>query len=190
MNALANAEVGQYLNDHCVSAFQKVGTFRIVNGQKQGGNVAAYFCLGDGSVLHVVAGPVDAATLLREARWVVETRKLAIFESRNDPAAYREFFRRAHLDRLKAEHGVTVNNSLPAGTSSRLTVNSGLRGVPSGKLAANHGWQRTGRALDNQGKVHMLLAQHPMPKIEQIYKYVFEKILNEKVSTLPVETRS
>ena len=58
MNALADDRVGQYFNAHFVSAFQKVGTFKIVDGQKQGGNVAAYFCTADGRVLHVVAGPV------------------------------------------------------------------------------------------------------------------------------------
>ena len=50
MNALANPEVGKYVNEHFVSAFQKVATFKIVNGQKQGGNVAAYFCAPDGRV--------------------------------------------------------------------------------------------------------------------------------------------
>jgi hypothetical protein len=82
VNALANAEVGKFLNEYFVSSFQKVGTFRIVNGQKQGGNVASYFCAPDGRVLHVVAGPVDAATILREAKWVVEGTKKAMTESK------------------------------------------------------------------------------------------------------------
>ncbi len=67
MNALANDEVGKYLAEHFVSSFQKVATFKIAGGQKQGGNVASYFCAPDGRVLHVVAGPVDAATMLRES---------------------------------------------------------------------------------------------------------------------------
>ena len=53
MNALANPEVGKYLNEYFVSSFQKVATFRIVGKQKQGGNVASYFCAPDGRVLHV-----------------------------------------------------------------------------------------------------------------------------------------
>ena len=53
MNALANKEVGKYLNKHFVSSYQKVGTFKIVGKQKQGGNVASYFCAPDGRVLHV-----------------------------------------------------------------------------------------------------------------------------------------
>ena len=41
MNALANPEVGKYVNEHFCSSFQKVATFKIANGAKQGGNVAA-----------------------------------------------------------------------------------------------------------------------------------------------------
>jgi len=84
VNALSSEEVGSYLNRYFVSSYQKVGTFQVVNGEKTGGNVASYFCLPDGSVLHVVAGPVDDATLLREARWVVETRKLAMTERKGN----------------------------------------------------------------------------------------------------------
>ena len=67
MNALANDEVGNYVNQHFMASFQKVGTFKVVDGQKQGGNVASYFCTPDGRVLDAVAGPVNAAMLLREA---------------------------------------------------------------------------------------------------------------------------
>ena len=60
MNALTDAGVGIYFRQHFVASFQKVGTFRIVDGQTQGGNVASYFCTPAGRVLHAVAGPVDA----------------------------------------------------------------------------------------------------------------------------------
>ncbi len=108
MNALANAEVGKYLNEYFVSSFQKVATFRIVGGQKQGGNVASYFCAPDGRVLHVVAGPVNADTLLREAKWVVETTKKAMDDAKGDGLKFKAFFRKAHAERLKDEHGLTV----------------------------------------------------------------------------------
>ena len=102
MNALANPEVGKYLNENFVSSFQKVATFRIVNGgQKQGGNVAAYFCAPDGRVLHIVAGPVDAATLLREAKWVVETTRLAMKDANGDGAKFKAYFRKAHAERCR-----------------------------------------------------------------------------------------
>src|SRR4029077_10708163 len=74
----------------------------------QGGNVASYFCAPDGRVLHLVAGPVDAATLLREARWVVENVKKAVAESKGDGAAFKAYFRTAHATRLRQEHGLVV----------------------------------------------------------------------------------
>ena len=159
MNALANDEVGKYVSEHFVSTFQKVATFRIAGGQKQGGNVASYFCTPEGRVLHVVAGPVNAATMLRESRWVVEASKLAELNGARDPADLAEFVRRAHADRLRREHGLDV-----AGPDAR-----------PGR-----------RALNNQGRVHLLLAAAPLPKVEQVYELVFEKILGEQVSTSQV----
>jgi hypothetical protein len=108
VNALNNDEVGKFLNENFVSSFQKVATFRIVGNQKQGGNVASYFCAPDGRVLHVVAGPVDAATILREAKWVVETTEKAMDASKGDGTKFKAFFRKAHADRLRAEHGLNV----------------------------------------------------------------------------------
>ena len=108
MGALADPKVGEYLNEHFVSSFQKVGTFRVVGAQKQGGNVASYFCAPDGRVLHAVAGPVDAATLIREAKWVVDTTKKAMAESKGDGAKFKAAFRKAHAEKLRAETGLTV----------------------------------------------------------------------------------
>jgi hypothetical protein len=105
VGALANNEVGKYWNHAFVSTFQKVGTFQRVGNQKQGGNVASYFCTPDGRVLHVVLGPVNAGVLLREARWVVETWKLAQLEGQQDPAAEKTVFRKAHADRFRQKHG-------------------------------------------------------------------------------------
>jgi hypothetical protein len=108
VGALNNDEVGKYINEYFVSSYQKVATFQIVNGNKQGGNVAAYFCAPDGRVLHCVAGPVDAATFLKEAKWVVETAKTAIKESNGNGAKFKEMFRRAHAEILKGEFGIVV----------------------------------------------------------------------------------
>jgi hypothetical protein len=108
VNALANPEVGKYINEYFVSAYQKVATFRIVGAQKQGGNVAAYFCAPDGRVLHVVAGPVNAQQMLHEARWVVETTKKAMEHAKNDGAKFKTFFRMAHAEKLRNETGLVV----------------------------------------------------------------------------------
>lgn len=108
MGALANEEVGKYMNEYFASSFQKVATFKIVGNQKQGGNVASYFCAPDGRVLHCVAGPVNAQTFLHEAKWVVETTKAAMKEAKNDGAAFKAYFRKAHAKRLQEEHGLVV----------------------------------------------------------------------------------
>ena len=109
MGALNNDEVGNYVNEFFVSSYQKVATFQIVNGNKQGGNVAAYFCAPDGRVLHCVAGPVDAATFLKEAKWVVDAAKTAIKESGGNGAKFKEMLRKAHAEKLKAEFGIVVD---------------------------------------------------------------------------------
>jgi hypothetical protein len=162
VNALANKEVGNYLNGQFVASYQKVGTFKIVNGAKQGGNVASYFCTPDGRVLDVIAGPVDAATFLREARWAVETYKLAVLDSQGDEGRLRAFFRQAHADRLRQESGLDV------------TAASNPQRQPD---------------LSLQGRVHLLLTAAPCVPIQQAYRLVFERILGEQVSTAPVEVR-
>jgi hypothetical protein len=175
VNALANKEVGKYLNDQFVSAYQKVGTFRINGNQKQGGNVASYFCTPSGHVLHVIAGPVNAATMLREARWVTETHKLARLEAQGDARRYKDLIRQAHANRLRQEHGVNLDPAaLPTGSGASAALVAVLD--KAGKQ----------RGLANQGRVHLLLTATPLPRIDQVYRVVFEQILGEKVSTNPV----
>jgi len=108
VNALANPEVGKYLEEHFCSSFQRVATFRIVGNQKQGGNVAAYFCAPDGRVLHCIAGPVNAATMLKEAKWVIATATSAVKECKGDGAMFKALMRKAHAERLRNEHGLIV----------------------------------------------------------------------------------
>jgi hypothetical protein len=217
VNALASPEVGKYLNESFVSSFQKVATFRIVGEQKQGGNVASYFCAPDGRVLHVIPGPVDAATMLREAKWVVETARKAIADSHGDGAAFKAIFRKAHADRLRQEHGlivepVTFDPAEPQDENSALTYKD-----PSGRPLApklppppidgpdvsfRGGQERAAQALGaapvadragrrwvlgNQGRAHALLAAYAMARIEKVYGSVFEGILGEKISTKPVQ---
>ena len=217
MNALANPEVGKYLDKYFVSAFQKVGTFRIVGQQKQGGNVASYFCAADGRVLHVVAGPVNAQTLLKEARWVVQTVEAALAEHEKKGTSFKQLLRQAHAKRLGTEHGLTVEpvafDAPAAGAKDALSYRD-----PSGKplapvlppppiegpnvsfnelgqkaarqsAGAKELLDRRGRrwVLGNQGRVHMLMAAHSLKKIESVYGSIFEGILGEKVSTKPVQ---
>lgn len=171
--------MGRFLGDNFESTYQKVGTFRVVSGVKVGGNVASYFCLSDGTVVHAVAGPLGAGDFLREARWAVDLRKLAASEAGGDPVKYRAALRKGHLERLASESRL----NLPPRTLPALA--NGPPPVPTtGQFRT-----QTGRALGNQGQVHALLAYYPLPKLSQLYTIVFEDILKEKVSTLPVNTK-
>jgi hypothetical protein len=216
VGALNNKSVGDYINEYFSSGFQKVGTFRIVNGQKQGGNVACYFCAPDGRVLDIIAGPVNAATLLKEAKWVVEHTEKAMKLSKGDGARFKALFRQWYADRLRQEHGLVVQpvlyDAVKQEPDSNLTYRD-PRGQPlapvlppppidgpdvhfrlaqkaeahvAGALRVS---DRRGRpwVLGNEGRVDMLLSAHALVKIEDIYGAVFEGILGERVSTKPVE---
>ncbi|AWM38960.1 hypothetical protein GobsT_27960 [Gemmata obscuriglobus] len=171
--------MGRFLSDNFEATHQKVGTFQVVNGVKIGGNVASYFCLSDGTVIHAVAGPLGAKEFLREARWAVDLRKLAASEAGGDPIKYRLALRKGHLERLASENGLRLPpRTLPV-------VASGPPPVPT----SNEIRTKAGRALGNQGQVHTLLAYYPLPQLSQLYTIVFEDVLKEKVSTLPVDAR-
>ncbi|MBI3409554.1 MAG: hypothetical protein HY040_14535 [Planctomycetes bacterium] len=217
MNALANAEVGKYLEKHFVCSFQRVATFRIVGKQKQGGNVATYFCAQDGRVLHVIPGPVDANTFLREAKWVVAAAEKGIETSKGDGAKFKTHMRKAHADKLRTAYGlaveaITFDPPDPADNTGPLTYRD-----PTGRplapvlppppidgpdvkfrhlqdaMAKTAGAfpvhdRKGGRwALDNQGRAHALLAAHSMSQIDRIYGSIFEGILGERITTRPVE---
>jgi hypothetical protein len=217
VNALASPEVGKYVEKYFCSAFQRVGTFRIVGKQKQGGNVATYFCAPDGRVLHAIAGPVDANTMLREARWVVEAAKKGIETSKGDGAAFKAYMRKAHAAKLRSDHGlvvqpITFDPPDPADNAGALTyrdpTGQPLAPVlppppiegPDVKFRAMQelsaksadavlvaGKGGARWGLNNQGRVHMLFAGHSMGQIERLYGAVFEGILGERISTRPVE---
>jgi hypothetical protein len=217
VNALANAEVGKFINENFCSSFQRVATFRIVGKQKQGGNVAAYFCAPDGRVLHCIAGPVNAATMLKEARWIVDTAHKAVKECKGDGAIFKNLLRQAHADKLRKEHGLIVeavkfddfeepdpNSALtykdPTGRPLAPKLPPPPIQGPDVKLlhlqeamkkdvAAGAVLDRGGKgwAIGTQGRVNQLLAAHGMAKIEVLYGAVFEGILGERITTRPVE---
>lgn len=170
MNALADNRVAEYLNENFICTYLKVGTFQVVNGQKQGGNVASYFCLPDGGVLHAVPGKVNAARLLAESRWAYETRKSATLFATDlakdtlDVAKFRDRLIRAHAERFHAEQGTGQKGYVP---------------VP-GYLP---------RHASQQAQAHWLMARRPLARLDAIYPIVWQQILGEQVSGLPVDKR-
>lgn len=217
MSALSDKKVGEYLDTHFVCAFQRVGTFKIVGKEKQGGNVASYFCAPDGRVLHAIAGPVDGPTFLRESQWIIETAKKAIKDADGDGGKFKIALRTAHADKLRKEHGLTVEpitfdppepqkegDALTYRDPFGLPLAPVLRPAPidgpdvtframqeNAKKAAGakNVLDRKGRqwVLGTQGQVHVLMAAHSMAQIDRVYASVFEGILGERISTLPVE---
>jgi hypothetical protein len=106
VNALADVKVGEFINKHFIASFQRVGSFKIEGKQKQGGNVATYFCAPDGRVLNAIAGPVEAKALLEEAEWTVEKKREAIPKSKGNADKFKTLLRGYHaewlLERYKA----------------------------------------------------------------------------------------
>lgn len=181
MGALAKSEVGEYVNDHFVCAYQKVGTFQVANGQKNGGNVASYFCLADGRVVHAIAGPVNAKTFVKEARWAVSTRELAKLEAKNDGARYKQVFAAAHRERAGG-----TNKAVARKNGSAVLVDDLLDTPAADPLDFAALAVEGNNGLANESKVHLILAKYPLVQLNDVYQAVFEKILGEKISTAPV----
>jgi hypothetical protein len=177
VNALASPEVGDYLNQHFVSSFQKVGTFRVVGNTKQGGNVMSYFCTPGGNILDAIAGPVDAATLLREARWVVQTRELGLLSNASDQRRYEMFWRQAHAARYQQKFGLADM------TWQRVPLSQ-----PTTAKVASLLTMAKGRGIDPESRIHLLLATYPLLKLSDSFRPMYEDLVNEQVSTLPVST--
>jgi hypothetical protein len=178
VGALAQQDVGDYLNKYFVSSYQKISAFTLTaNGQKQGGNVASYFCTPDGRVLHVVVGPVAGTKLLEEARWVEETWKLCEMYELKTVTQIQSMYRSVHLERLAKEFNLRYGlNQLPRLEGANASAI--IRGTQINSWLNQIG--------DQQAKVHLLLAAYPAPKIARVYATVFESILNQELSTTPV----
>jgi hypothetical protein len=192
VNALANGEVGTLINKYFVSSFQRVGSFRITQGQKQGGNVVTYFCAPDGRVLHVIAGPVDSKRFLEEANWVVQKTKDAMAESRGDATKFKKLVRTYHADRLEEKYGVRITpvfndqilQTLATATAYRDSKGRSL--APVLPLPPIENRKGLPNQESNAAKVHRLLAAHALLRIESLYGAIFQGILGETVTTKPV----
>lgn len=161
--------MGELFTKHFVAAHQQVGDFTAVevNGtiQKNGGNVASYFCTPEGRVIHAVTGPVSAEELLAAAQWVIdrwdEVKDLSTL------AVQRAAMAEAHD---KAIRGV-------AATREKTQLGGFV-------LGANQQVSRLMSQLigSQSEKVHQLLREMPLAALDDVYVHVFERILGERVS--------
>jgi hypothetical protein len=196
--------VGKFLNEHFAAGFQKVGTFKIVNGVKTGGNVATYFCTADGRVLHAIAGPVDARTLLQEAKWVLDIHEKAKKAADGKDADYVKFVRQAHAERLKKDSEKPEEGSLTKDLEKALAKGDIDKADDefsklTKKLRSNELNDQEKKQLKDQlrklsssplaAAVHRLLETQALDDIDKVYTKVWEGVLKEKVSNDPVRIR-
>lgn len=193
--AWPSVAIGELIKKHFVASFQRVGSFKIEGKQKQGGNVATYFCAPDGRVLNAIAGPVDAKTMREEAEWTIHKTREAIKESKGNADKFKALLRTYHAERLQERYGARVTPILKDQAMQNLATALAYRDADGRKLAPvlplptieNQGELRQ---LPNIAKTHQLLAAHAGAKIENLYGAVFQGILNEKVTTKPVQVKT
>jgi hypothetical protein len=195
VNALADEKVGDYVNEQFVAAHQKVGTFQKAGANKQGGNVATYFCLPDQTVLHVIPGPVDANVFLREARWAVSTYESALMEVGNDTQELKDYLRAAHAQRYLTEHRsdrISQKGGRQAAVARREVAARQARAAAAPEPPAQLN-DRMPRLMPDGvsplGQGHWLMWSEPLPRIGNVYKTVWTDILREPLTDLPVIVR-
>ena len=164
--------MGELFAKNFVAAHQQVGDFTAtnVNGTivKQGGNVASYFCTPGGRVIHAVIGPVGADELLKEANWAL--------------TAWNKAKQLRGLEPQQRQISLAHQGELPS------SPRPNTRSSPAESLnySASGVWNAVARLVGTQPqKVHQLLAEKPLAPLENIYAYVFEGILGERVSNTP-----
>jgi hypothetical protein len=195
VNALADRKVGELINKHFIASFQRVGSFKIDGKQKQGGNVATYFCAPDGRVLNAIAGPVDAKTMREEVEWTLQKTREAIKESKGKAENFKTLLRKYHAELLREKYGIRVTPILKDGAMQGDESALAYRDAEGRKLAPvlplppieN---KSEVKQLSNLAKTHQLLAAHAGAKIESLYGAVFQGILNERVTTKPVQVKT
>jgi hypothetical protein len=201
--ALANVELGNYINKFFVASFQRVPTAH------PGGAYVSYFCAPDGRVLHAVAGTVDAATMLAEAKWTVEASKKAIEDSRATEVPFKALLRRAHADRLARNYGLVVEPVTfdapepseddpltwrdPSGrpVAPPLVVppveGPDVRFAATATQARDGFPDRKGRcwSMNAQSRIHQVLAAHALVKIERLYPTILQNLMGWRLEDRP-----
>lgn len=152
-----------------MAAHQQVGDFTAVNVngaiQKNGGNVASYFCTPAGRVIHAVIGPVGADELLKEANWAL--------------AKWDDVDNLGSLKSQQQQLALAHQNELAGALLPKQPINA--RGKNGHAYAAM--WGNLSRFMGTQPqRVHQLLAERPLAPLEEIYVEVFEHILGQRVS--------
>lgn len=166
-----------------------------VNGriQKNGGNVASYFCTPDARIIHAVGKPVSANRLLAEARWAVDTYNGVVKQAPKNRVSQARLLQRAHLAALRItieEFGRHYWQELPRAreefveqmqsivqrrSEGKYDRRSRDRVVPFELVAR----RRAVRHFAGD-RAHQILAAEPLASFPQVSRRLFEKLTGER----------
>lgn len=181
--ALAKPEVGDFLSKHFVAVHDKVGTFTVTVGpdgktpNRNGGNVAAFFCTPAGDVIHAVAGPRTGEAFLAEAQWA--TAVYAEIRKQTTRMAPAERVVRSAAA-LKQAHAAALEVLKKPNVNAPEAMVSLIRHTPSAD-AKLKGLENAG--LKQREQVHGLLKTRAFEPLATIGPEVYTKILGETVTT-------
>jgi hypothetical protein len=189
--------VGKFIEKHFVAAFQQAGDFKVVSvdgtPQKNGGNVASYFCTPEGRVIHAVGKQVSPQRLLQEGQWALDVYRRVDSEAPDIHKHQLKIVEEAHLAKLNTnlrKYNKRVSDQLRHARESytkTARANAKKRGrnpseyrrianLDSPELIARR------KAAESFGgdRAHQILAAEPMAMFAQIRKRAFEKLTGEK----------
>ncbi len=168
-----------------------------INGklQKNGGNVMSYFCTPKGQVVHAVGGPVSPNRLLKEAKWAVQIYDEAIRTSGSSQTGQAKMIEGAHLaalgtnpenfyNAIRSQYPASQNhaqNQMAKPTRNAqwsAKYRSPKKQVQSPVLEA----RRSAAQSFGSDRVHQILAAQPLAHINQVYREMFEDVVNEEVA--------
>jgi tetratricopeptide (TPR) repeat protein len=187
--------VGEFIGKHYVAAYQQAGDFTVVNVngriQRNGGNVASYFCTADGNVIHAVGKAVSADRLLYEARWALETYNRMTELAGNNPRRLRRLMAEAHLTELNTTRELfeaQVKQQLPrarrhVANKGKKTYGRAVREKWRPQAAGGESPIELARRLATdflQGdRAHIILAANPFARFRQVKARLFKELANE-----------
>ena len=181
--------------------FRQAGDFEVVNQngrlQKNGGNVASYFCTPAGRVVHAVGQNVDAERLLKEAHWAVDAYRNANEQAPNNLAARARLIQAAHLAELNTDYShyvQMVHKEYPRAREEFVKKQQQYaREWQEGRLdrrsyaeLADPWTMARRRAAEHLSgdRAHQYLAAEPLAPFPKIRVRMFERLANERFAYL------
>ena len=189
--------MGEFIGKHFVAAYQQAGDFKVVNVggriQRNGGNVASYFCSADARVSHAVGKNVSADRLLRAAQWAVETFQRVGESAPTNLDQRAQLFERAHLAELKVDRSAfhekvkllfpevqriyLEKQKTPPGRTARYRSSYDQIDPPVVEARLRAARQYPG------DRAHQILAAQPWPVFSWVAKRLFEDLSGERFTS-------